>query len=590
MRDIDGSNRSRLYELLYLAERQEISPEQFGELQDILRNNPALQQAYLTYIDLSIEVPALVGCRSHRVSEADVALARLELAKETEQGRQVGLPSALSVLSSLRKMHSGNRLWRRIALLTIAASVGFVLVALSWVPEDPFATGVSEKRVPASSDSTQSQDSKDVILTQSAGAVFFREPTPNINSPLQYFHEYSLTHGMAELRFPNGAKVVVTAPAVVEISAADLLLVKIGSCSVHAPPGAEGFRVLTPKAEVIDLGTRFFIGVEDGGETDVHVIEGEAEVRHSDGSGRPKSLAQQQAIRLAGREDVLTQNLSFRGDRYVGDLPDRVVDYQAQPSEGPHVSRLLSVDVQRDGKLQTYQAEELIGIKVVHYAGQKNAFCWMDVKDNSDGDLTSVDRLSSLESDLFLNSGMINPGGAIEPLTSDPVISLDDPRVENGEGLTPGIGFRFNQPVINAAGPDMVLFEVQSVIDPYEGDRFHVSPLEFREGLKSSTIDRFDITMWSAEAKSVATFNLFTTESAPKSLPDFLSLPARHNAPQFRFLAIAVGIDLSDLGYAVGESVDGLFLQDGRESRSAIDPVLIGGLPATADLLETVAP
>ncbi len=52
-----------------------------------------------------------------------------------------------------------------------------------------------------------------------------------------------------------------------------------GRCSVHAPDGAEGFRVDTPQTQVIDLGTRFTVAVDDVGQTDVQVIEGAAEVQ-----------------------------------------------------------------------------------------------------------------------------------------------------------------------------------------------------------------------------------------------------------------------------------------------------------------------
>jgi hypothetical protein len=46
------------------------------------------------------------------------------------------------------------------------------------------------------------------------------------------------------------------------------------------------------------------------------------------------------------------------------------------------------------------------------------------------------------------------------------------------------------------------------------------------------------------------------------------------------FHALAVGIDLSDLGYADGDRVEGLFFQDCNGTGLVVDPVLIAGLPA----------
>ena len=45
---------------------------------------------------------------------------------------------------------------------------------------------------------------------------------------------------------------------------------------------------------------------------------------------------------------------------------------------------------------------------------------------------------------------------------------------------------------------------------------------------------------------------------------------------------LAVALDLSDLGYAPGASVDGLFLQDAQDAgspRHLVDPTFIAGLP-----------
>jgi len=44
--------------------------------------------------------------------------------------------------------------------------------------------------------------------------------------------------------------------------------------------------------------------------------------------------------------------------------------------------------------------------------------------------------------------------------------------------------------------------------------------------------------------------------------------------------ALAVGIDLSDLGIPEGETVEGLFIQDILDDKDFLDPVFIGGLPS----------
>src|SRR5690606_21927796 len=91
-------------------------------------------------------------------------------------------------------------------------------------------------------------------------------------------HDYALVEGSIQLRSRTGAEMIVQAPAIFAVQSAEQVLLKMGECSVYAPDGAEGFRVLTPHAEVVDKGTRFSINVHESGEADVEVIEGAAEV------------------------------------------------------------------------------------------------------------------------------------------------------------------------------------------------------------------------------------------------------------------------------------------------------------------------
>lgn len=99
----------------------------------------------------------------------------------------------------------------------------------------------------------------DAILIQSAGGQFFRDAMPLAGQPLKSRHTYALTDGWIELKFRNGAEVILGPPAVLEVASEDRLIVRQGLCSVHAPPGAEGFRVVTPQSEVVDLGARFSV-------------------------------------------------------------------------------------------------------------------------------------------------------------------------------------------------------------------------------------------------------------------------------------------------------------------------------------------
>ena len=212
-----------------------------------------------------------------------------------------------------------------------------------------------------------------VRLTQSAGSEFFGQAVPAVGGTLEYGREYALTSGMVELRFPNGAEVILESPSVIEIAARDRLVVKVGACSVHAPPGAEGFRVETPHAGVVDLRTRFSVNVNDVGETDVQVVEGAADVqsRNEPANSTPLRLSNGESRRFRDKAEGASQPLAFDAHRYRRDLPDRVVSYDARADQDSHVDELLSVTVQRGGRRFVYPVGDLIGVAVTHFRGNQ---------------------------------------------------------------------------------------------------------------------------------------------------------------------------------------------------------------------------
>ncbi|MDZ8119120.1 LamG-like jellyroll fold domain-containing protein [Pontiella agarivorans] len=88
-----------------------------------------------------------------------------------------------------------------------------------------------------------------------------------------------LTHGYSEVTMDNGVKLILEAPIEFEVRSSDLVVVHQGRLVARVPEQAIGFTVLTPNAEVIDLGTEFGISVTPSGGSEVHVLEGEVKAR-----------------------------------------------------------------------------------------------------------------------------------------------------------------------------------------------------------------------------------------------------------------------------------------------------------------------
>jgi len=249
----------------------------------------------------------------------------------------------------------------------------------------------------------------------------------------------------------------------------------------------------------------------------------------------------------------------------TGGLQARVTNYTISQEED--TTRLTSVTVERGGRTVVFDAARLIRASVVHFNSPHTNNVVVPTGEPPPRPEACHQLLG-----LTLNAGLINPGGADRPLRQAPVMS--------GRDSTPGLAVRFERPVTNLPGDDVVLFELQTRRNsPVAGDPMHVSPLIWRGGLRALTISAYDVQFDDPTAKPLGPFRLMQSSRPARTLEDLVggSLTAAHVSRDFK--ALAVAIDLSRLGYPDGATVPGLFLQDAAPGSAAVDPVCIVGLP-----------
>ena len=87
-----------------------------------------------------------------------------------------------------------------------------------------------------------------------------------------------LKGGLIRLEFYSGASVTLEGRSELEIVSVNEAKCAHGQMRVHVPPHARGFKLTTPDAEVVDLGTEFGLKVSETGRAEVHVFDGEVEV------------------------------------------------------------------------------------------------------------------------------------------------------------------------------------------------------------------------------------------------------------------------------------------------------------------------
>ncbi len=124
------------------------------------------------------------------------------------------------------------------------------------------------------------------VLLKLEGVEWESRPTP-APSPGTILppSNLSLRSGRLVLDFLNGVTMTVEGPTDLDLISLNQVFCRWGKLRARVPKGAEGFRVLSPEAAVVDLGTEFAFNVEADGKSRVRVFEGRAEVALLDASG-----------------------------------------------------------------------------------------------------------------------------------------------------------------------------------------------------------------------------------------------------------------------------------------------------------------
>jgi FecR protein len=98
---------------------------------------------------------------------------------------------------------------------------------------------------------------------------------------------FRLPAGEATILFDGGARVELEGPATFDLVSARAGFLQGGSLRASVPPAATGFRIETPAARVVDLGTEFRVTVDDAGATEVRVLRGRVELTARAPAGAP---------------------------------------------------------------------------------------------------------------------------------------------------------------------------------------------------------------------------------------------------------------------------------------------------------------
>lgn len=151
----------------------------------------------------------------------------------------------------------------------------------------------------------------------------------------------SLKSGLVRLQFDTGVEVTLQGPAEYELFQADRTKLTSGLLTANVPPGAEGFRVDTPTAEVTDLGTSFGVRLDANGASHVSVFDGKVEIEEPE-SGEKKLLKEGEAARVTAEHKLESEEFDTKPFESVWPISTGIVESTGVFQMAPPWPRRLS--------------------------------------------------------------------------------------------------------------------------------------------------------------------------------------------------------------------------------------------------------
>jgi hypothetical protein len=131
-----------------------------------------------------------------------------------------------------------------------------------------------------------------------------------------------LTAGIVELQLTSGARLVVEAPASLQIISADRVQFNHGKLVANVPPQAVGFTLRSKAASFVDLGTEFGVEVAETGVASVHVIDGEVALVRGDAAlAEPSRTLQVGQANQVSADGSSVEEIPFEATRFLRHVP-----------------------------------------------------------------------------------------------------------------------------------------------------------------------------------------------------------------------------------------------------------------------------
>lgn len=281
---MNDTSRSELFRLLAECLDDTIRDESHRRLEQLLVASAEARQAYIDHLDLVANL--LWEHRQPNIPEGELFTG--------EANRQDSEPSRDCVLSDT----SGNavvRIARRsttavlnwpVLLSICGVSVLFAgyFLAISWNMLSRQARDAGPQPVADSSDlqpraSSLRTDAVATISSTQDARWISKFESGNRKPEIVPGESLQLASGVVEVKLQQGTTLLFEGPARWSVRDSNRVSLQSGKVVAMVPEQAIGFRVETPNAQIVDLGTEFGVEVSESGATEVQVFRGKVSLR-----------------------------------------------------------------------------------------------------------------------------------------------------------------------------------------------------------------------------------------------------------------------------------------------------------------------
>lgn len=291
------------------------------QLLDRLRCDPAFRKAFCDEIVIHGQLRAVQSAEPRWLQLEDVLESGDSPCAATAGELE---DRVMQAVGSGRSVRARQRRVSRAGVAGVSAVVSAILMFAVWVvvqsPEEPAALPGGPSADLASGYIATAEDGGYAMLSSAVEAKWAGERSPRLGDSIGD-ERLQLDAGRVEIEFVNGVQMFVDGPADFAIRSVDKVVMHRGKASCYVSEFGHGFRVVHGETELIDRGTAFAVSVAEPGNVEVHVLEGEIEIRSKD--AEPRRLLESSALRLDGG---LVETVAYEPDQFTGpgDLQDAI--------------------------------------------------------------------------------------------------------------------------------------------------------------------------------------------------------------------------------------------------------------------------